>query len=47
MDALIIDQGSVVGVPFQREFSGRAEDIEGTYRRLVGLIATTEEFALR
>ena len=47
MNALIVDQAGPYGVPFQRNIPNNAENIELVYRRLVSLIATSEEFAYR
>ncbi len=47
MNALIVDQAGIYGVPFQRNIPDNATNIELVYRRLVSLIATSEEFSFR
>jgi hypothetical protein len=46
MSVLISDQGGAAGVPAWR-LSSDASAREQSYRRLVSLIATTEEFSYR
>lgn len=47
MNALITDQAGYNGVPNQINRNNGAVNIENAYRRLVSLIATSEEFTLR
>ena len=46
MNALVLDQAGTLGVPNVSRFASQI-NLENAYRRLVGLIATSEEFTLR
>ena len=47
MDTLVADQATPYGVPFQRAIPNNSTNVELVYRRLVSLIAASEEFTLR